>query len=765
MSKTPLHAQNSVRRRVGARRTTIALSVVGTLCVIASPTAAGASTPAAAPVPDIFGVTIPLNAPPQRTVIGGSDIALVSGPTAGQASAQMLPPTSYGYLGDAMQSTSAAEYAIWLKPNLAGIPPNAVISSASLSVAAERYDTGGTALVDALMPQAVDIMTSRAAWDANTDPVDLAAHRGPVVSQLVLRQTPSIPQSTGFQPASADLTSTVQAWVSGAQNQFGVMLGLFNNAGNQVHTSIRLAATPELTVEFHEGISAPPGTPLAVITAAEQEARSPANLPANVATLVANGTTDATATLGDVGGVVGGVPLTPVDAAVGTGTQAVSPPDNSAPDSSGVDPNPANQAPDGAHSTDAPPSTRPDADHPANAPIEQVLPGTTVANPLDAAMLTTEKLLAPSMQLAATPNSGAGAGGTVPTANGPAPDCSREKGADASNGRAVKRSYYCYRTGEVERRMIRYSVACQPEGCVPSTEYIGSAYYHTTLLGIAYNKVRSVDFQGDVYVDSVAGQAGGQRVSFGMVCGRQQGSPAPCQLTDGTGAVTGTWDAFNRAVNKHAAYTYTLSSPDYGTQNDPDNLDYYNFQSYVDYQDPYYGRGVHSSGVNTFRCDTATYLKNVSGTGMGCVFDKLVSLYIISRSDSKAGAEATHIYNAMYQPEMTTPKKQNKMVPGSVASGRPLTRTVDQAVISMNNKIARANCVFWYGSNYSDGRRQQCDEYPFASVNPGDTRKNNDYAADPIPSGANASGGGLLVAFYNAQRIIANRDQFNVLVT
>jgi hypothetical protein len=192
-----------------------------------------------------------------------------------------------------------------------------------------------------------------------------------------------------------------------------------------------------------------------------------------------------------------------------------------------------------------------------------------------------------------------------------------------------------------------------------------------------------------------------------------------------------------------------------------DQIGQYDFQTTVSLT----GGTSASFGSNTFRCDSARYIVSTQA-GTGCVFPDVTSVFSLS-VNSNATQEALHVYQAQYHPETTTPSDPNKQIPGSVDSGMPLSRTVDEALQQKNTDKAVATCYQYYGPNYSANGALDCDEYPFKSTHEGAFNAGTNYSARPISYSDNRSGGAQLGAFYSFNRMLDGdaRDYFYVQIT
>ncbi|MGW1093201.1 NucA/NucB deoxyribonuclease domain-containing protein [Streptomyces sp. NPDC002596] len=163
------------------------------------------------------------------------------------------------------------------------------------------------------------------------------------------------------------------------------------------------------------------------------------------------------------------------------------------------------------------------------------------------------------------------------------------------------------------------------------------------------------------------------------------------------------------------------------------------------------------------RFDSASYL----ATSNGGIFDYVMPVMNYSRSSPAHGAVAQHIYDAQTNPGATYPAKVGKAIPGSIASGKPLSRLYDgydsaAAIQRQKNETAKNNACAQIRPNPSDGL--DCDEYPFASTWEGAGVGDNNFSVRYLDATQNRSAGGSLAAWYNSDRIL-HKDRFYVRIS
>ncbi|MFI9235311.1 NucA/NucB deoxyribonuclease domain-containing protein [Streptomyces sp. NPDC053079] len=169
---------------------------------------------------------------------------------------------------------------------------------------------------------------------------------------------------------------------------------------------------------------------------------------------------------------------------------------------------------------------------------------------------------------------------------------------------------------------------------------------------------------------------------------------------------------------------------------------------------------IISSGM---RADSASYLNHFNGA----IFDRVSPVMSYSRSSTSHKVVADHIYDAQTKPASTWPTKPGKVIPGSIASGKTLSRLYekwDAAAASQRqkNETAKNNACAPIRPTPSDGL--DCDEYPFGSTWEGAGVGDNNFSVRYLDSGQNRSAGGSLAAWYAADRIL-HRDKFYVAIS
>lgn len=169
------------------------------------------------------------------------------------------------------------------------------------------------------------------------------------------------------------------------------------------------------------------------------------------------------------------------------------------------------------------------------------------------------------------------------------------------------------------------------------------------------------------------------------------------------------------------------------------------------------------------RCDSAQYFP---GQPYSCVNMEVLPHIQYRVSDDRVREVAQHIWIAQNHPNSTYPiEGWPKEIPGKW-TGDPadqgLTRADSRQVQDENTIIKNAACDRRYPYSPTTGlparaAGQQCDEYPFASVNEGAAADMNDFSVRGVDKDMNEKAGSLLSSFYSDDRILRS-DEFWVEV-
>ncbi|MGW0538109.1 hypothetical protein [Streptomyces sp. NPDC003032] len=178
-------------------------------------------------------------------------------------------------------------------------------------------------------------------------------------------------------------------------------------------------------------------------------------------------------------------------------------------------------------------------------------------------------------------------------------------------------------------------------------------------------------------------------------------------------------------------------------------------------------REVRPTGGDLFilppRWDKASYLPNRSKGA--AIFSVSTALGYSTKASDPEKDVAKHIKLGYTNPGQTQPPFSRKRLPGNQAD-EPLTRLYkDTARRKENRNTAVYNCRKYFGENYSDGGRKECDEFPFATTYQGAAEWKHNPRADrynfsvkALPKKANGAAGTLLRDYYNLNRMIDGPD-------
>ncbi|MBD0420253.1 hypothetical protein H0H10_14005 [Streptomyces sp. TRM S81-3] len=257
------------------------------------------------------------------------------------------------------------------------------------------------------------------------------------------------------------------------------------------------------------------------------------------------------------------------------------------------------------------------------------------------------------------------------------------------------------------------------------------------------------------------------------------GTCAPDQLDCGASRspATLTWDNWNN--NPSWAYWDISNSAAAGYGRDKLMPSFWRVEFFTE-SDEFSTDAPGTSPVQVVRCDSAAYIVGPFGADRshGCVFPGATPVLTYSLSGTEA-AVAQHILGAQTHPEYTYPRlpaeeeaQRDKRIPGQAINGQPVHYGLHRIHSTLNATDYQANREHKDGACYSTGPQastyaglglnpapdtstQQCDEYPFASTLEGAASPDWDFSVQAVPTPDNASAGGKLIAYYNADRILA----------
>ncbi|BCM71202.1 hypothetical protein EASAB2608_06536 [Streptomyces sp. EAS-AB2608] len=164
------------------------------------------------------------------------------------------------------------------------------------------------------------------------------------------------------------------------------------------------------------------------------------------------------------------------------------------------------------------------------------------------------------------------------------------------------------------------------------------------------------------------------------------------------------------------------------------------------------------------RWDEADYLPAATRGGGGA-FSVLTSLTYSTAERAPERGVAAHIKKAFTKPGQTQPPFSRKKVPGQNPDA-PLTRLYhDTTRRKKNRSRAVYNCTKYFGENYSQGGKKECDEYPFATTYEGaagsdyDSRQDpKNFSVMPVAKTENGAAGTLLGQYYKLNRVVDGPD-------
>ncbi|MFI8879858.1 hypothetical protein [Streptomyces sp. NPDC055243] len=171
------------------------------------------------------------------------------------------------------------------------------------------------------------------------------------------------------------------------------------------------------------------------------------------------------------------------------------------------------------------------------------------------------------------------------------------------------------------------------------------------------------------------------------------------------------------------------------------------------------------------RWDKATYLPNRAKGA--AVFSMVTALKLSTKPSAPEWDVAKHIKLAYTNPGATKPPYSGKELPGNSANA-PLTRLHKDATRRKENRNrAIYNCKKYYGADYTEGGRKECDEFPMATAYEGAAMSKYDprahpknFSAKPVDEKANGAAGNLSAQYYDKNRILDGPDDgFLVKIT
>ncbi|MEW2400283.1 hypothetical protein [Streptomyces sp. NPDC046862] len=172
------------------------------------------------------------------------------------------------------------------------------------------------------------------------------------------------------------------------------------------------------------------------------------------------------------------------------------------------------------------------------------------------------------------------------------------------------------------------------------------------------------------------------------------------------------------------------------------------------------------------RWDEADYLPG-SAAGGAAVFSVVATLKYKTAASAPEREVAAHIKKAFTKPGETVPLFSRKQVAGQ-NTDEALTRLYSDTERRKKNRNRSVyNCKKYFGDDYAQGGKKQCDEYPFATTYQGAAgpdydpyQDRNNFSVMPVSKESNEAAGVLLGQFYDKNRLIDGPDDgFIVKVT
>lgn len=324
-------------------------------------------------------------------------------------------------------------------------------------------------------------------------------------------------------------------------------------------------------------------------------------------------------------------------------------------------------------------------------------------------------------------------------------DC---RGADAArdyDGLVLHHMFWC------SVRAATVTVAdCNSSGdCINH----GVASFVVTTLGYGASDWREIEFVTElsnfIFEGNVA-RVLQEPLSVSMTCSTVAGSACIGFSTNGRTDTIANWQSVPSTYhNFHSATPNAIGV---------DQVSWYDFTGRVSIPGDFF---EHTG--NGFRCDSASYLLRNDQQG-GCVFDLVTETFAeLSVTDPDVDQSAAHIEMAQETPELTDPPLNNKSIPGSPESLRPLNRLYhDRDLYNQNRATVAEYCGAIFG-DYSQGGLYDCDEYPFASTLQGAATARGHFSIQVIEASDNRAAGGRLGNWYTNQRLLDD-DPFYVVV-
>ncbi|CAM4072320.1 NucA/NucB deoxyribonuclease domain-containing protein [Nocardiopsis rhodophaea] len=310
------------------------------------------------------------------------------------------------------------------------------------------------------------------------------------------------------------------------------------------------------------------------------------------------------------------------------------------------------------------------------------------------------------------------------------------------SGSMPNRHNFCYNDTATVKAM-----RCRPI-CVP----VSKAEFQVTVWGRGTNGAREIDVSTMLSDFKITGdEVKDEKLEIRMSCEREHSEAPQCpNRTRARSKTIGNWkDPLERV------WTETFTSAEGGITDEV--LSYYKLKTEV-----VFPQGQSALITTDFRCDSSAK----AAKGKGCIFQGRVPTWTIpimkpdGTTPSPVQELAQHVLDALYRPEQTVPYQEDKDLPGSQGSGRPLHRLYSGTPEYNDNRAATSRiCKQEWTAD--ERRGKDCDEYPMASTREG--LRSGEGSVRPINPSHNRVGGTNLKNWYEHYRIVQD-DPFYVVV-
>ncbi|MEJ3745539.1 PKD domain-containing protein [Actinomycetes bacterium KLBMP 9797] len=357
----------------------------------------------------------------------------------------------------------------------------------------------------------------------------------------------------------------------------------------------------------------------------------------------------------------------------------------------------------------------------------------------------------------------AGASSAVAAAPISVVDCAADPYADTTGGFVIDHYNWCYTVGySVELQVCQINIL----GLCLKDREIGTASWRMSVKGDGWDadmpearpgmsQIGFIAMIHDIEVSNPLLEA--MALQLDLTCDPE--GTALCQALPGETQTNRTVAEWRGDSGTYFRY---LVDPDFGAVG-RDKLSWFDFDIKTTTSYPSANSLNDTVRGNSFRCDSAVYLKGERG----CVFDNVVEILTYSMdSRTKYRKAALHMWEAYNQPAKTKPDLPGKNVPGNALAPqrRALTRLFepyDSAIARDNNAEAVRTCKQWWGDDYSQGGQFECDEFPFKTTYQGASLANGHYSARVIDATDNGSSGGVWSNWSWKQRVL-HEDSFYI---